>query len=292
MNDFCFVLLHYQTIDDTKRCVASIKALSETTEIVIVDNNSSNGTGNQLKEFYRDDAQIHVILNEENVGFARGNNIGYKWAREHLNSKFIACVNNDTVIQNKNFIYLIKDYYAKKTFDVLGIDVFNPVTGVHQSPIRNRCLNKRELHNEIIKNRKHFIMILLKKTIRHFWADSDKRMESNKKSSTSKTWKYESENVVIHGAAVIYGKHYIQNEPEAFNSNTFLYYEEDLLALFCKKKGYKIRYYPGIQILHYEGQSSDSISSDYYKRTLYKIIQAKRSLRFIQKWMQYNELRG
>ena len=50
MDKFVFVILHYKTEKDTIECIESIKKLSyKNIEIVIVDNGSQNGTGENLK---------------------------------------------------------------------------------------------------------------------------------------------------------------------------------------------------------------------------------------------------
>ena len=92
--DFAFVILHYNTIEDTILCVDSIKEnVNSNYNIVIVDNCSPNGSGKLVKEKYCNDVDIHVILSERNEGFARGNNIGFIFAKERLHSKFIILMN-------------------------------------------------------------------------------------------------------------------------------------------------------------------------------------------------------
>lgn len=51
--------------------------------IVIVDNASANGTGRELQQLYQGAENIYVILNPENLGFARGNNVGFEFAKKH-----------------------------------------------------------------------------------------------------------------------------------------------------------------------------------------------------------------
>ena len=43
-----FVILHYRAADMTRKCVERIKALEGDKKIVIVDNASPNGTGQEL----------------------------------------------------------------------------------------------------------------------------------------------------------------------------------------------------------------------------------------------------
>ena len=45
---FGYVILHYQSIEITKKCVDKLLIFSKTNTIVIVDNCSTNGIGKKL----------------------------------------------------------------------------------------------------------------------------------------------------------------------------------------------------------------------------------------------------
>lgn len=91
--------MHYQALNETLVCVNSILKLYKDVNIVIVDNSSPNNSGNKIKNLFLDCSNIKVIINDENKGFARGNNVGYKYAKEH-GADFIIQVNNDTIFVN------------------------------------------------------------------------------------------------------------------------------------------------------------------------------------------------
>ena len=57
MGCICFVILHYNGIEDTEKCIQSIKELEgrQDIRIVIVDNASPNGTGQLLSHKYAHD---------------------------------------------------------------------------------------------------------------------------------------------------------------------------------------------------------------------------------------------
>ncbi len=63
-------------------------------EIVIVDNNSLDGSVKYLEENY---PEIILIKNKENTGFVGGNNLGYQYARKKK-ADYIYLLNQDTVI--------------------------------------------------------------------------------------------------------------------------------------------------------------------------------------------------
>jgi GT2 family glycosyltransferase len=61
-------------------------------EIIFVDNNSSDGSVEFIKENYSSD-KIKIFVSEQNLGFAGGNNFGFN----HCKGDFIVLLNNDTV---------------------------------------------------------------------------------------------------------------------------------------------------------------------------------------------------
>ena len=111
--------------EDTLKCIDSIRenVRYKNYHIVVVDNGSPNGTGLELKARFKNDEHVTVILNSKNLGFAKGNNIGYSYARNELKSDFIAVINNDIFIEQPDFIELFIQRYNKKPYHILGPDI-------------------------------------------------------------------------------------------------------------------------------------------------------------------------
>lgn len=107
-----FVILHYLLADKTLRLVDSLLSLSKSDtdviDIVIVDNNSDNGSFELIQNQLHDNPNIYLIHNDRNLGFARGNNVGYEYAREILHANVIAILNNDLVIRQNDFLVHLK----------------------------------------------------------------------------------------------------------------------------------------------------------------------------------------
>ena len=129
-----FVILHYRAADMTRKCVERIKALEGDKKIVIVDNASPNGTGQELLDEYTEDSEIKVILNPENSGFAKGNNMGVRWVQENVPADFVVVLNNDVEILQKDFCTKVEAIYRRHSFDVLGPDIISVFSGIHQNP--------------------------------------------------------------------------------------------------------------------------------------------------------------
>jgi len=71
-------------------CLSSLREqIYKNIEIIIVDNNSTDGSVDWIKKFY---PKTKVTKNSQNHGFASANNIGYKQA----NGEYLLFLNNDT----------------------------------------------------------------------------------------------------------------------------------------------------------------------------------------------------
>ena len=107
---FAYLVLHYKNADVTEQCIQSLLSNDmEDSCIVIVDNASPNGSGKELEEYYEHSEKVTVLLSEENLGFAKGNNIGYQYCVQKLKSDFVCALNNDTLLIQKNFFSLIEN---------------------------------------------------------------------------------------------------------------------------------------------------------------------------------------
>lgn len=149
--DISFVILHYNTIKETVDCVESIEKLIDTENycIVIVDNCSPNNTGVELVNKYKNSDKIDVLLSKENVGFARGNNLGIDYARNELNSKYVCCTNNDTLMIQKNFYHSIEKEYKFSNAAVIGPRVYLKDNSIQQQcgELKDITVYKKSLYD-------------------------------------------------------------------------------------------------------------------------------------------------
>lgn len=95
------IIVSYNTLKLTKNCLESIffQTSGVSFEVILVDNASTDGS----KEFFSADKRIKYIYSEENLGFGRANNLGYKQAK----GKYIFLLNSDTVLLNN----AIEEFY-------------------------------------------------------------------------------------------------------------------------------------------------------------------------------------
>lgn len=276
-----FVVLHYMaeemTIQSVDKLLDTFK--EEKIRIVIVDNGSSNGSGNRLEQRYENVTDVDVILAKENVGFAKGNNIGYQYIEEKFKPDFIIVMNNDVLINQREFLYLVNEIYDRTSFGVLGPDIYCPITKLHQNPSRMQGLTREQIKAEIElreKMNKCFAFYYY----RHLTFGRLKRLVQYSNISTVDRSK-ETEDVVLHGACYIFSRIFIEKREVAFNPDTFLYFEEDILHLECILEKIKILYSPMLIVEHLEDVSTDSVFKSNFKKAKMKNREMLRSARVL-----------
>ena len=130
------VVLTFNNLEMNKICIKSIleKTAYPDYELIVVDNCSSDGTREYLLQLSEKESNIKVILNEQNLGFAAGNNIGMRAAE----GEYIVLLNNDTVITRGWLTAMAKHLENDTTLGMCG-----PVT----NSIGNEAKIKVNYHN-------------------------------------------------------------------------------------------------------------------------------------------------
>jgi len=87
------IILTYNNLKYNKDCIESIRRYTQegSYEIIVVDNNSTDGT----REWLQTQKDLKLVLNDYNVGFPKGCNIGINLADKESD---ILLLNNDTVV--------------------------------------------------------------------------------------------------------------------------------------------------------------------------------------------------
>jgi len=106
------IILNYNGRKDTLDCLKTVKKLeignslrakaSWKSEIIIVDNNSSDGSVKSIKKSF---PKVKIIENKQNLGFSEGNNIGIRYALKE-GVDYIMLLNNDTLVKKDLLIQL------------------------------------------------------------------------------------------------------------------------------------------------------------------------------------------
>lgn len=111
------IILNWNQQEDTVRCLSSLKSLDyKNYEIVLVDNGSADSSPDRIKEQF---AQLTLIKNKENIGFAAGNNVGIRHALSR-DADYILLLNNDTIVDSSVLKNLINVGESDNRIGVLG----------------------------------------------------------------------------------------------------------------------------------------------------------------------------
>ena len=71
---------------------------------------------NSYRNFIKMMKEIDVLINDENLGFAKGNNVAYQYSKLKYNPDFIVTMNNDVEIETNNFEEKLVKYMSEKNF--------------------------------------------------------------------------------------------------------------------------------------------------------------------------------
>lgn len=260
---FGYVILHYQSIEITKKCVDKLLMFSKNNPIIIVDNCSPNGSGKQLEKMYSKCINITVIINEENQGFAKGNNLGYQYIKRKYSLNYVVVMNNDIMIEDNDFAVIIEQFMEKNEVDVCGPDMVT-LKGNHQNPLQLKPYTSKYLQRRVRADK---IKVLLLRT-RLFWKLYENYKKTNK--IPIRTKQPTVFDCILHGSCIIYGPEYIKREQNAFLPITYMYNEEAILYDYLVHKGYKTGYCSDVTILHMEGVSTSERIENKKKKVMFR----------------------
>jgi len=117
------ILVNYNSFEDTRACLESIKYTEgELPYVVVVDNKSTESV--DLNELYRQYDLLHLIFNSENLGFGKGNNIGINWAIENVDFEYLVLLNNDTIIECSTLPKLVSSFSEDQNIGITTGKIF------------------------------------------------------------------------------------------------------------------------------------------------------------------------
>lgn len=103
------IILNYNTADYSEKLIKSLESNLDMKdiEIILIDNNSTDKSYRNIREKF---PFIRLIENNENYGFALGNNI----AANNAKGKYLLFLNPDVFISN-NVVFDLLNYYEQNT---------------------------------------------------------------------------------------------------------------------------------------------------------------------------------
>lgn len=273
MTDIVFVILNYNLYDDVLACIDSLHKNLDTANVkmIVVDNASPNGVGKELLEYYQGSSDVEVILNSDNMGFARGNNVGIEKALGY-SPKYIACINNDILLEQKNFFEILEKKYLETGAAIIGPESHKPngkIQGFnthlasierYKSHYLNICDDKELTLFQFLKRKVTSLGVY--KWLRNNTGETKKNNSGIQQSGKKQEAPKEELNVMLHGCFLIFTPAFFDAGLKGFNPKTFLYREEQLLFLSAMVKGVKTLYTPDLKVIHIGNVSTNNVNSN------------------------------
>jgi len=230
------ITVNYNQADVTLELFRSIRENSyQNIEVFLVDNASKENPEEKVKAKY---PEVSVIVSDENLGFAGGNNL----AIPHCNGDFIFFINNDAELTNGCIEKLLEAFEENKQLGIISPKIcYFPIEKNQKKDIL-QFVGATEISNFTARN----------KTIGAF-------EEDNGQFTTLTPTPY------IHGAAMMASRAVIE-KVGMMSEVFFLYYEELDWSERIRKAGYEIYVEPNAKIYHKESLTvgTDSPLKTYY----------------------------
>ena len=250
--DLSIIVISFNTRELLKNCINSIKDVRGNLryEIIVFDNGSKDGSPEMIKTYFAD---VRLISNQINVGFAKGNNQALKIAR----GRNLLLLNSDSFLENDALETLVDFMDEHPRAAAVGPKVLN-FDGSLQS--KGFCFPSVLLSLIILFRIPKFLSQekLMKWFSKYFWgADEVRRVD----------W--------ISGCCLLMKRNVIE-EIGPLCEEFFMYHEDEEWCFRANKKKYEVWYVPTAEVKH-KNQSSPltdrfdigTISEKkYYERTI------------------------
>jgi GT2 family glycosyltransferase len=239
MIDISIIIVNYNVKEFVKNLLFSLhKALENySSEIIVVDNASSDGSVEDIREKF---PYVKVINNKDNVGFGKANNQGL----EISEGKYIVLINPDTIVREDTFKKIIEFMKSKPEAGMTTCKVLNP-DGTLQLACRRSfpgpwtSLTKITGLSKLFPNSKLFAKYNLT------YLDENKISEVD----------------AISGSFMMFTRE-VYEKVGGFDPQFFMYGEDLDLCFRTQQAGYKVYYIPDTEIIHYKGESTKRSSID------------------------------
>ncbi len=241
MISLSIIIVSFNTKDITKKCLLSLKnnfiKYPVDHEIIVVDNDSRDGTVEFLSDLEKKEKNIRIFLNKKNLGYGRGNNIGLQKSK----GKYILYLNSDAIITDIDFRDLINLMEMKKEIGALTVKVVLPTGEIDPASHRGFPTLWRSFTYFFGLEKLFFSIPFLNKIFGGYHLVN---LNLNNIHEVD----------VITGAFLLTRRE-IVDKFGGFDEDYFAYGEDIEMAYQIKKLGYKIIYYPLWKVLHIKSVS-------------------------------------
>ena len=256
------IIINFNKYEKTFECIDSIKKSNfKLYKIYLLDNASTNDSYEKLYEKYSEDNDIILIKSEENLGYARGNNLCIEYAKK--DGFNYAVISNNDILYDENTLLELYNEIQKKEFFIIAPKVILPNGNIQKS-------------NKI--NRPSFLYYICHETyINRFFKEKNYALSEKR------------EVYWVAGCCFIINLNMFE-KIKYFDKNTFLFYEEYIISEKARKMNYKILFNPNIKVVHHHGASMGDVNVNIYlehlKSELY-FWKEYRNISNIKLWIIY-----
>lgn len=231
-----FIIVNWNTKELIKQALDSIYKFAKeiTFEIIVVDNNSNDGSAQMVRKHF---PKAKLILNHDNLGFAKANNQGIKIAK----GEFIFLFNSDAYLIDYSIKNLINRAREIAGLGAIGPQILKVDKTIQQSVGFFPDIIRVALWMSFIDD------LPLGHLLKPYHVDHDRFYRKEQKVD----W--------LTGAALMVPKTVIQ-KVGSLDGNIFMYGEDIDWCMRIKKAGFDIYFSPVAKLAHIGSGSSGKIS--------------------------------
>lgn len=237
-----YVCTNYNNSALTREAVCSLlKNGADQFRVVVVDNNSDKENVEALKSLANEFEQVELILNDENVGYFRGLNLGIRHLRANQPDFQIMVVGNNDLVFPPDFSDSVSrnrctlEQHAVVSPDIVTLD------GVHQNPhvISNIGKFREFVYDLYYAN--YYLAVGIQRLAKVSRRFTDRADEAHHGMA--------QEIYQGYGACYLLGPLFFRHFEELW-APTFMLHEEYFLSKQLSDKGLRVYYEPTIRVLH------------------------------------------
>jgi O-antigen biosynthesis protein len=238
--DLSIVIVNYNVKYFLEQCLYSVRKASQniSSEIFVVDNNSVDGSCAMIREKF---PEVHLIENEENLGFSKANNQAIRLSA----GRYILLLNPDTVIEEDTLTRCLNHMEKNPNAGALGVRMIDGKGNFLPE-------SKRSFPTPRIAFYKVFGFSRLFPKSRLFSRYHLGYLDENKMNDVE----------VLPGAFMMLRKTTI-DKVGLLDEDFFMYGEDIDISYRLMKAGYRNIYFPETTIIHYKGESTRKGSMNY-----------------------------
>ena len=110
------IVVTYNGANFIRKCLSSIRESNIFSEVIVIDNNSSDATVSIIEKEFR---EVNLIVKEKNLGFGKANNLGLRKALAE-GADYVFLLNQDAWVEKETIEHLIRASKRYSEFAILS----------------------------------------------------------------------------------------------------------------------------------------------------------------------------